>query len=150
VTATGHGRDPEPKEEPKQPDVPQPAKEAPVCLLAVGDKADVTVDEIAAKTGAGNVVLVGTASCRRLKPEPAEVIIKGTFNSTSKIDVIAPPPPPGWGGGLYLGINQGGAIIGPAIAAPPLKLASWQFDATAGAGVNLSGAWGVGISLIVR
>lgn len=120
------------------------------CLLVKGGTAEIRFSEILAETKAGNVVMVGTAECWRLTPTPASVVYKGKFSHDTKLEMPKPPDSPGWGFGLWAGVNQGGALLGPAVAAPPLKILSWQLDATASIGANLAGAWGLGVSVVVR
>jgi len=134
------------------PEVATPAKEtAPglPCLLAPGDTGEVRVQEVAVRTEAGNVVMAGTAECWRLSPSPVTRLLHGPFSAGSKLTMEPTKQSLGWGAGLVAGLTGTGWTLGPAVAAPPLKLWSWQAEATAGVGLGPTG-WSLGVTLVLR
>lgn len=134
------------------PDAPVPvaAPPAPVCLLAAGDQGEVLVDEVLLETRGGNRVLVGAASAWRAAPERGR-LFGGPFQADlGRVEVAAPPRPPGWGAGVWTGVSREGWAVGPAVAAPPLRLWSLQLEVNAGAGLGPDGVWQGGGSAVVR
>lgn len=122
----------------------------PACLLAAGDQGEVQVDEVVLETRGGNRVLVGAASAWRVAPDRSR-LFGGPFRSDlGEVAVAAPPAPPGWGAGIWSGVSRDGWAVGPAVAAPPLRLWTLQLEATIGAGLGPAGGWQGGGSAILR
>lgn len=132
---------------------PAPGSEAPAppaCLLAAGDQGEVQVDEVVLETRAGNLVLVGAASAWRAAPDRAR-LFGGPFRADlGEVAGAAPPRPAGWGVGVWSGVSRDGWAVGPAVAAPPLRLWTLQLEAILGGGLGPGGGWQGGGSAVLR
>lgn len=140
-------------ERPADPPPAAPGAAAPpatACLLAVGDQGEVQVDEVVLETRGGNRVLVGAASAWRVAPDRAR-LFGGSFSADlGELAVAAPPRPPGWGAGIWSGVSRDGWAVGPAVAAPPLRLWTIQLEAILGGGLGPGGGWQGGGSAVLR
>lgn len=99
--------------------------DAPACLLAHGDTAEIRVDQVTLETRRGGQYVLGAASAWRLSPGPVSRVAGGIFSArVTTAAGVAPEPPAlaGWGvGGAVLGTAQG-VGLGLAVAAPPVTL----------------------------
>jgi hypothetical protein len=113
------GGTPRPPEPPAKPD--EPAKPAVECLLAVGDKMEITVANAGIETPKGNLVFTGIASATRLSPEPKTELFKSELKYSTEFrereaEVM------GWGAGVSLAAGKFGWALGPALAFPPVNI----------------------------
>jgi hypothetical protein len=126
---------------------------APACLLAAGDGAEVRIDQVMLETKGGNHLLVGTAAAYRLTPTPAALLFGGPFRAelTEAAEKASPAvAAPRWGAGAWVGVGREGWAVGPAVAAPPVRLWRLQLEGIAGAGLGPGGEWQGGATSFAR
>jgi hypothetical protein len=121
---------------------------APSCVLYEGDQGEVRVAGVVYETKAGNRVPLLALEAWRLNPDALLFggVARGAWTERE------PDPPerlPGWGGGVVVVGGEGWAV-GPAVAAPPLRLWRLQLEASAGAAAGPSGTWGAVATAIGR
>ena len=109
---------------------PSSSEPGPACVLRLGDSGEVRVSGVALRTGAGNIVVEGTAEAWRLNPDAR------LFGGPLKIDAayLSPQVPgrgPGWGSGIALTVGRHGWTAGPVLAIPPLTLWRLQLEPAA-------------------
>jgi hypothetical protein len=103
----------------------------------------------ALKTEAGNVVVVATGEAWRLAPDA--LLFGGPLHLDASY--LKPPDPvrgPGWGIGAALVVSRHGYGLGPAVAAPPLRLLGLQLDASGGVTLGSGGEWAATTTVIGR
>jgi hypothetical protein len=126
---------------------------APSCVLYEGDEGEVRVAGLVDETRAGNRVPMLLLEAWRLTP-PERRIFGGLARADlSRWTEREPDPPerlPGWGGGVVVVGGREGWAVGPAVAAPPLRLWRLQLEALAGAAAGPSGTWGAVATAIGR
>jgi hypothetical protein len=94
-------------------------------LLAVGDSAEVRIDQVALDTPASNLVLVGAASLWRLSPSPETRIFSGPFRAPlGRAAAVEPPPVQPWPQWRDFAEAGAGAAIGTALTVLVVGLAA--------------------------
>lgn len=92
------------------------------CLVDIGDEIDVRASEVQLRSEAGNMMIVGSLSAVRVRPEPVSTIATGVLSAEMARVLETPPPPPperGWSTSLVLVVGASafiaGAVAGVAI-----------------------------------
>jgi hypothetical protein len=124
------------------PDKPLPKPGEPVepsrCLLAIGDTANIEIDEVTVVTKEGNHVVLGSASAWRLSPEPRTKLFESGYSAKlTTAEMELKPPPYTWGGGVYVGFSRDGVALGLAGAFPTFTFFDlFQVEIGGGVGMN--------------
>lgn len=124
---------------PEERGLPEEGQPPPgLCVLAQGDRAEITVDVVTLESKAGNTVVAGAAAVNRLSPEPKTTLLHGPFRSElSSAAQVAKQPETGRGFGLgaYATFWDGGQTVGPALALPSLRVLGTNLEGTLMVGV---------------
>lgn len=129
---------------------PSSGAEQRVCLLYAGEDGEIRVTGAAAKTQAGNVAIDAEASAFGLNPE--RKLFGGPLHLDAKYLSPQVPGPrgAGWGIGATIVGGRDGFTVGPAFAAPSLRLLGIQLEPTAAFTMHRSGDWNAVGQVIFR
>lgn len=88
----------------------QPTAEAP-CLVRLGDRLQLRVDEVDLLTERGNTIVVGSVAVDRLDPAPVRIAAGAFEAALTRVEQL-PPPDRGWPTWAVVAVGAGAAVLG--------------------------------------